>query len=236
MMNRAGIEFVISSWWGQNSYEDQTLNIISNQVLPATDNPYPDVKFCIYYEKEGIKDVPRDEIIADINYIKQKYVSNPHYFKINGKPVIFVYNALGGTNIASKWKYIRDLTGIYTVLKVFSGYNNVVSYADSWHQYAPSLAFEQQWNYSAFVSPGYHKYHEQPRLIREAFVRFEENVKALASAKVQFRLIETWNEWEEGTGIEPAQKIKHDDVNGFTPAADSYRTKYIDILAKYFRQ
>lgn len=235
LMKRGHIQFVISSWWGQNSYEDQALQVIFD-TLNGTCNPNKNIKFCIYYEKEGFGNPTGSEIVSDINYIKTKYTNNQYYLKIDNKPVVFVYNAdAGGVADAEKWKDVRNITGIYTVLKTFSGYQNVANYADSWHQYGPSVAFGQQGNYSAFVSPGYWKYHEQPKLTREDFIRFENDVKTLASANVQFRLIETWNEWGEGTGIEPAQKIKHDDINGFTSAASSYGTKYIDILAKYFK-
>ena len=48
-------------------------------------------------------------------------------------------------------------------------------------------------------------------------------------------LLETWNEWGEGTGVEPAQEIIHDDINGFSAAEPSYSERYINILGKYFR-
>jgi hypothetical protein len=234
LMKKAGIGFVISSWWGQNSYPDQVLDEMFKQVLPAADNPYPDVKFTIYYEKEGFANVPISEIISDINYIKNKYANSPYYYKVNGKPVIFVYNAAaGGVAIAQKWKKVRDSTGIYTVLKTFNGYKNNLGLADSWHQYAPSTPFSVQGSYSAFVSPGFHKGGEAPRLQRENFVRFENNVMSLKNANVQFKLIETWNEWGEGTGIAPAQKISNS-AGMFVSAAPSYGTRYVDILAKYF--
>jgi hypothetical protein len=235
LMKRAGIGFVVSSWWGQNGFEDQALNVIFSNVLPATDNPYSDVKFAIYYEKEGYADVPKAEIISDINYIKNKYAGSSYYYKIGGKPVVFVYNADGGgVADAQKWKQVRDETGTYTVLKVFSGYQGNIGLADSWHQYAPTTSYEAQGAYSAFVSPGYHKGDELVRLERENFVRFENDVIALKNANVQFKLIETWNEWGEGTGIEPAQKINHNDGGVFTELAPSYGTRYIDILGKYF--
>jgi hypothetical protein len=235
LMKRAGIGFVISSWWGQNSYEDQALDIIFNKVLPAADNPYPDVKFAIYYEKEGFADVPESEIVSDINYIKSKYANSSYYYNIGGKPVVFVYNAdAGGLADAQKWKQVRDETGIYVVLKVFSGYQSNLGLADSWHQYAPTTPYEAQGNYSAFISPGYHKGDEAVRLERENFTRFENNVISLKNANVQFKLIETWDEWGEGTGIGPAQLINHNDTGIFTQAAPSYGTRYIDTLGKYF--
>ena len=240
LMKKAGIDFVISSWWGQNHYTDQTLDIIFNQVLPSSGNA--DIKFAIYYEKEGFADTKKSDIINDINYIKNKYARSPYYLKIDGKPVIFVYNTKSGRSQetsrenALKWKEIRDETDIYTDLKIFNGYQNIVNYADSWHEYAPATktGFKQVGNYSALVTPGFHKWNESPRLIREDFKRFEYNVITLKNSDVQFKLIETWNEWGEGTGIEPAQKINMDYINGFTPDTDSYGTKYIDILGKYF--
>ena len=237
-MKKAGIQFVISSWWGNGDYTDQSLNFTLNKVLPLTSNPYPEIRFTIYYEKDAYRNVPKSEIISDVNYIKTKYANSPFYLKINQKPVIFVYNTgYGETSLqqAQKWSDVRNATGIYLVLKVFSGYQNAVYLADSWHQYAPTLNYEKQGKYSALVSPGFYKFHESsPRLVRENFTRFEKDVATLKNASVQFKLIETWNEWGEGTGVEPAQLINHDDISGFSSAAPSYGTKYIDIIGKYF--
>ena len=58
LMKRAGIDFVISSWWGQNHYTDQTLDIIFDQVLVDSNNSDKDIKFAIYYEKEGFANIP----------------------------------------------------------------------------------------------------------------------------------------------------------------------------------
>lgn len=239
LMKKTGINFVISSWWGQNDYTDQVLELIF-KLLSSDDNPYPEIKFCIYYEKESKGAIQKVEIIDDINYIKNKYAISSYYLKIDNRPIIFTYtptSGLGGETHeqeVEKWRQIRDDTQIYTSLKVFDNYQNVINSADSWHQYAPAIGFEQQGNYSAFVSPGFHRYHESPRLTREDFVRFENDVARLASSAVPFKFIQTWNEWGECTGIEPAQEIIHDDTNEFFPASDPYDEKYIDILAKYF--
>lgn len=242
LMKNAGIEFIISSWWGQNSYEDQALKII-NTFLQSTENPYKTIRFCIYYEKEGFANVPINEINSDIDYIKSNFANSPYYLygtnidpSYPNNPVIFVYNADDITpSDAQKWKTIRDNKSIYTVLKIFPNWQNYTNLGDSWHQYAPATAFEQAGSYSAYISPGFYKYHElSPRLLREDFVRFENNVISLKNANVPIKLIETYNEWGEGTGIEPAQLINHDDINGFTSAKPSYGTGYLDIIAKYF--
>jgi hypothetical protein len=52
------------------------------------------------------------------------------------------------------------------------------------------------------------------------------------AAQSRFILIETWNEWHEGTCIEPGQRVVHDDVNGFSPTGDDYGLDYIDAIAE----
>lgn len=236
-MKRAAIRVAISSWWGKGSYEDQVFRKIITEIMDRPSNPYRDLKWAIYYEKEGYSDPSIEEICYDLNYIAMNYGSLPYYFKLDGRIVVFVYaDANDGVEYAQKWKDVRDKLGnVYTVLKVFPGYHNYVSLADSWHQYAPALRQESQGNYSAFVSPGFWRYHENVRLTRKPD-EFENTVYTLMNSGCQFLMIQTWNEWHEGTQIEPGQEIIHDDENPpFKPRKESYGYTYIDIIAKYAR-
>jgi hypothetical protein len=237
-MKRAGIQLGISSWWGQAHYTDNAFNkIISSDI---TNRAYPGFKWSILYEKEGFEDPSIEEIISDLNYIKSKYVSSTHYLKIGGKPVIFVYNAQNTGYIPlddyNRWKKAKSETGFYIVFKVDPiAIGADPSGMDSWYQYAPSKRYDRQGDWSAMVSPGFWKYHEEsPRLARN-INDFELAVQRLANADVQFKLIKTFNEWSEGTGIEPANLVNHDDEDGFSMNSLSYGTQYLDILAKYFK-
>ena len=198
LMQSCGIDFSISSWWGQGSPSDVAFNVLINQVKPS-------VKTCIYYEMEGTADVPQSTIISDINYIKSKYANSSSYFKINNKPVVFVYNIGNDISKTKKWKLIKDQTGIYLVLKIFPGWTSYTPYSDSWHEYAPSTAYSvTALPFSSFVSPGFYKYNEpSPRLSRD-INRFKADIQKLKMTNAQFQLIETWNELGEGTIIEPS--------------------------------
>jgi hypothetical protein len=224
-MKRANIQVAISSWFGPLDYTDKVFREIINFNSP--------IKWCIYYEKEGYSDPSEAQLFMDINYVLSCYGNNPNYFKMANKPVVFVYgDPLDGASYAQRWKAVREQLNIFTVLKVFPGYERYVDYADSWHQYAPDLRFERQGKYSAFVSPGFWKYDKQARLKRDV-AEFDRAMARLASCDSQFLLIETWNEWHEGTQIEPGQLIDRDKVP-FTPAASPYGATYIEIVAKYF--
>jgi hypothetical protein len=164
------------------------------------------------------------------------YSSDPNFLHIDHKPVVFVYgdgNDNGTSGYVSRWAEIRQDLGIYVVLKVFPGYRDYADQVDSWHQYAPANQFEQHEEYSFYVSAGFWKYEEQPRLTR-SLAEFETAVAAMKGSRAKWLLVETWNEFHEGTQVEPAQEIIHDHAGTFVPAAPSYGFGFIDILAKYF--
>ncbi len=90
-----GIEFLVSSWWGQNSWEDITLR---DFILPELENT--PVKFTIYYESailgfdQGgitINAEKEEQLINDFTYIAETYFSHPNILKVEDKPVVFIY-------------------------------------------------------------------------------------------------------------------------------------------------
>lgn len=238
LMKQAGIQFAISSWWGQGSYEDLTFNNIIKNVVLSADNPHPELKWTIYHEWEGFSDPTVEYLLSDLDYIKRKYVSSPSYLKIDGRPVIFVYNATHAYSDVidefERWKYARAQSGFFVVMKVEPLLKGADPCAmDGWHQYNPALRYDELGNYYASISPGYWKWHED-KLSRNV-TEFESAVSKLDSANVQFKLIQTWNEWGEGTGVEPAQEIVHNDTElSYQPASTSYGNTYINILGRYF--
>jgi hypothetical protein len=248
-MKQAGIQFGVASWFGPESGTDDDMRTIFSTIMPASDNPHPDIKWAMLYEDEGSANPSVDTIVGDLNYIQQTYVSKPYYLKIDGKPVVFVYNSDATTNAEAlddlaRWKEARTKTGFYVVMldALFSvspleaGANPAD--ADSWYHYAPGKYFDQLGSYSASVSPGYWKYHENPDVAEARDpVQFETAVQQLKVANVPLKLITTWNEYPEGSGVEPATEVIHDDENEFRLQTNTKwkpSSVWIDILGKYF--
>ncbi len=274
-MKEAGIQFGISDWWGIGSTTDRTFSYIMNKIMPSTTNSYPSFKWAIVYDLER-SDPPVKKLVSDLSYIKENYASSPYYLKIDGKPVMFVYNTVGpGSNALNdleRWSIARQSTGFYTVMKVDPlnmGANP--NSMDGWYDYNPSMRYGQLDRYYAYVSPGFWNrtdnappdnsvfgyYFGSPTknttstagksttnttsasgipLLARNVTDFEIAVQKLASANVHFKLVETWNEYLEGTQIEPAMQITPDYVHGFRPQSASYGNIYISILGKYLSE
>ena len=68
-MAEAKIEFAVSSWWGQGKLTDENFRLIITDLMNRADNPYPNLRWTLYYEEESEGDPTVEQIVADLNYI-----------------------------------------------------------------------------------------------------------------------------------------------------------------------
>ena len=80
MAKEAGIDGFIVSWWGINSFEDNATLHIRNV---CEQNNFT---FTIYYEITS----SIDQTINDLKYILNNYASSSAWYKIDGRPVIYI--------------------------------------------------------------------------------------------------------------------------------------------------
>lgn len=240
-MKNAGIDFIIASYWSDRKSGITKLTLSKLfQILNSGNNPHPNVKVTILYEDAD--NLPQATIEADIQYILDTYSNDKYFMKVDNLPVVWVY---GNPNLtfATKWDNIRKSKNIYTFMKVFAGWQSFENLANSFYQYGPGVRYELTQSattkYSSYVSPGFYRYHSCSRLIRADIVNdyatnFEHAIQEMANDGAKWHTIQTWNEWQESSGIEPASRINHDDAGAFTIKSDSFGTAYLDIVAKYF--
>ncbi|KAL3921835.1 MAG: hypothetical protein SGILL_002538 [Bacillariaceae sp.] len=93
MFRRANIGLLVTSWWGPNKVEDSTTK---NVVMEHED--VGNLKISLFYEtvdrfrlESGIADIKNAK--TDIEYMCEHYFDHPNYYKVNGRPVLFIYLA-----------------------------------------------------------------------------------------------------------------------------------------------
>lgn len=204
-MDYGEVDLGIASWWGEGRHDEETRMSLLLDRTAALGSP---MKWAVYYEKSGHPDkydASLDAVKIDLNYLKDNYTSHEAYAHIKGKPVIFVYNGNTGTcDAADLWAQASNGEW-YVVLKVVGGFKDCENQPDSWHQYGPSTAVHQHPGYSFVISPGFWRADESaPRLARDT-ARFYQGVLDMVGSQEPWQLITTFNEWGEGTAIEPAE-------------------------------
>lgn len=212
----AGVQAFITSWWGPGHHTDAALHEIFATSVGAGSTA-PDLRWAIYYEKEGQSDPTVADLVADLEYLAAEFFDDAAYLRVDGRPVVFVWATDDEPDMTTRWAAAKEQFdgNLYVVLKVFPGYQDAQPQPDSWHQYAPATAYSEQLPYSVTVSPGFHKVGETPRLERD-LDRFSGDVARMLASGATWQLITSWNEWGEGTSIEPAEE---------------WGTTYLDVLA-----
>lgn len=91
----AGINLWVSSWWGPHGMTDLTMR---NRVM--TNPKINDIKIALFYETTNRltdKSISDDKwnsvenVASDIQHMATYFWGHPNYYKIDGRPVLFVY-------------------------------------------------------------------------------------------------------------------------------------------------
>ncbi len=87
---RGGVGFWAVSWWGPNHKTDTAFK---NHIL--THASAEKLKYALLYESTGrfgsFSNPRYTHLLNDFQYMAEHYFKNPHYLKIEGKPVVFIY-------------------------------------------------------------------------------------------------------------------------------------------------
>lgn len=224
-----GLTGFIATWWGQGTYEDQAFPIVLERA--GKKNFVATVYWEVAPGKDRAQ---IEHAVSDLVYLLTRYATNQAFLKVEGKPVIFVYGRVMGQVPAASWPEIvsqaRAKAGDFLLMA--DGYQE--SYArqfDGLHEYNPAgavkgkgledlrtwaaryyakgvtLARKQNGISCVTVIPGYDDTKiRKPGLAvdrKEGQVYralWEEAIKA----KPDWVLITSWNEWHEGSEIEPS--------------------------------
>jgi len=94
MAKEAGIDGFTVSWWGIKSFEDNATLHIKNVCEKNN------FKFTIYYEITSSV----NQTIDDLVYILNNYANSSAWYRIDGRPVIYIYGRARNNLIPQAWK------------------------------------------------------------------------------------------------------------------------------------
>jgi hypothetical protein len=230
-LEQAGVDAIIISWWGPRSYADVTAR---DHIVPALAGKR--VEFCLYLEDARDTATLRDQLL----YIYDTYGSSPNHLRVAGKPVVFIYAramqrftpAQFGDVFQSLRNDKRDMFYIADsfdpkFLECFDGahtYNPVGIVKQSpdrlakVYEAASRACRDRNKLFVATALPGYDDSHigrQRPIILeRNDGETYRTTWKQAVEARADWIAICTFNEWHEGSEIEPSQE---------------YGTQYLDL-------
>ncbi|RME42883.1 MAG: hypothetical protein D6795_20320, partial [Deltaproteobacteria bacterium] len=222
----AGIDFLVVSWWGIGSFEDQAFA----HLLAAIEASGSPLSATIYYEVVPEGDPAR--AIEDLTYIRDTYAASPAFFDVDGEPVVFIYGravgqlspqgwrsvfesveAQGPVHVSFDWPADADRfdppSGVDSV-HFYNPVGDLVSGAYSAGMYESYVAGAHRAGLGAALTvlPGYDDSNigrEHPIVLpREGGAVYEMLWKDAIAADPDWVLVTTFNEWHEGSEIEPS--------------------------------
>jgi len=231
----SGIDGFIVSWWGINDFTDRALK---NVILPVAGKAHFGITiYYEYYEQD------RDQILTDFTYLIKEYGQSPAFMKMDGHPVLFVYDSVTTKFNREDWEFVfqgLDEQGLKCFC-VADGISSAYHLGDAQfsylfdlfqgvHNYSPlgySQDFLQQFYnsnalkanakgilFAGTAAPGFDNSSWAPAFGKERLTinredgqLYRQTWEAAVASNPSWMMITTFNEWPEGTEIEPSQEL-----------------------------
>ena len=246
LMKLAGIDGVIVDWYGLQKFNDYAILHANTQMLVEQVSRLG-MKLVICYEDQTIPRLVDGGRIAanqrvrhaaaEINWLADHWFSLDSYVQLDGRPVLLSFGHSG----LSDREWTDCLTGLKSPVSYFSEHSRRNGAAGAFDWPVPSKGVEatgrflrsaKQWTHAipvavprfvdvykvAGVSAGY------DRIEDSSGATFRQTLQRALAAKTAVVQIATWNDWGEGTVIEPSREFGYRDLE----VIQAMRRRHID--------
>lgn len=246
LMKTAGIDGVIVDWYGLSDLNDYAMLHRNTEALFAAASRFG-MKFSICYEDQTIpflvqagrleRSAQVRHAISEINAIADLWFSQPNYVRIDDKPVLLSF---GNTGLSDdEWK--QCVEGLKTKVAYFSEHTRRDGAVGAYDWPVPSMGSKATDRFTKLSSDWSHAIPVAfPRFVdiyAEAKVNagyehlddwggetFKQTLRRASQFDAAIVQVATWNDWGEGTQIEPSREYGFRDLE----VLQSYRRKFVD--------
>lgn len=224
-LRQAGVDASIVSWWGIDDYSDRVLDAL---VAQAAGTEY---RLTVYYETPMVaqrkgEQTEAQRIADDLRSILNRHAASPNWLTVDGHPVIVIYRL--DLYPLTVWQEVKDrlrAVGFDPFLLGDTFNLAALSVMDGLHTYNPlrqlvtgqdlATIYQQAAEgthragklFAATVIPGFddRKIRTPGTLLnREDGGCYNKTWRIALDSAPDWVLITSWNEWHEGSEIEPS--------------------------------
>jgi acetyl esterase/lipase len=222
LMKIAGLDGVVIDWYGTSDLNDHAMNHRNTQkFIPWLKKA--GLSFAVCYEDQAVKSLKNGEDVKqaekDLKWAEEHFFADPGYVKQDGRPVLLVF---GPQHL--KWKF--DLSSKQLVFGLAHlGKENGLDGAFAWppvtggkslspEQWKKELGliYSQKSPFIATAFPGFKDIYQQAgvhasygSIASRAGLTLSESLAQALESKAALIQIATWNDYGEGTMIEPTR-------------------------------
>ena len=262
LMKYAGVDGVLIDWYGTFDTNDYKINLDNSNALIELIGKVG-LKYAIVYEDRTLEPVVQAGLAGsvesaariDMQYMQNNYFNDPNYYYVDGKPLLLVF---GPDRLKSEQEWTNVFASLdpkptFLPLAELSAevgnaksgefawiFDGDQSKEDFWYQNLDNIAIPMG---SAY--PGFHDFYEQGGY-GDSFFFIDHNngntldtkLQQVKSANLDLVQLVTWNDYGEGTILEPTQEFgfsyieKIRDFNGVTSASNDIFQNIFDLYTK----
>ncbi|MEH0153128.1 glycoside hydrolase family 71/99-like protein [Limibacter armeniacum] len=228
LMKLSGIDGVLIDWPGTTDLYDYAANLAnSNAIIDKLEKV--GLEYAIVYEDQNINIAYDQGVVtnkiqaaqADVSYMAQNYFKDSNYIKVNGKPLLMVFGPQTFTTEAS-WSQILSVasTSFITLWHESgeAGSNATGEYAWVYSDHMNGLKNFYENNYGGLkigsVYPGFKTFYNEGgwggptfSIDHNQLSTFTQTLDLALDADLQYIQLVTWNDYGEGTMIEPTEEF-----------------------------
>lgn len=227
LMKYSGIDGIMIDWYGtQDKYDYAANRRNTEEVVKAADRV--GLQFAIVYEDQTLKELPDNsskvvQATRDMQYLQSNFFGKANYAKADGKPLLLVFGPQAITAPGDWTKVFGNLSPKPTFV-VLNNHLHLANNASDknaageylWVNPDPATYYAKSADMELCIGgamPGFYDYYKQggwgngyTTYDAENGALFDRQLAAAKTAGLEYLQISTWNDFGEGTTIEPAEE------------------------------
>lgn len=255
LMKYSGIDGVMVDWYGSmkgvNDYEANDNN--TKALLKAIEKAK--LKFAIVYEDATLSNVDAADRATqarqDMLYLQNNYFTSDSYTRIDGRPLFLCF---GPQQLQTPREWTLAFAGqskkpVFVALNGFAGYANDAQNQNCVGEYLwvnPNPDYKDANNFDMYIGgamPGFWDVYKEfgqgngyTTFDHENGALFDRQLKAAKDAGLDWLQISTWNDYGEGTIIEPTEEFGYRYLTALqTFTGVTYSQANLELIYKWYQ-
>lgn len=258
LMKYSGIDGILIDWYGTRDRYDYPSNKINTEAIVNILEKVG-LNFAIVYEDQTLRDdldenTQIEQAKEDMKYLEKNFFSKSNYIKVDNKPLLMVFGPQE-INTPTKWTNILGTVTIkpsFVTLYGYSGLANNTENTNAVGEYiwVDATAMETKYavkdNFNVFFGgayPGFQDFYKEggwgesvlASIDHKDGTLFKELLQLAKTKNVDYLQLITWNDFGEGTMIEPTREFGYKFLNELQFFSGvTYKTSVLEDVYNYY--